>query len=401
MLQCRNGKRTIPAALKVAVDMAREGLITKEEAVTRIEAAQLDQILHPTIDPAAVRKVITTGLPASPGAACGQIVFSPDDAEKLKAQGKTVILVRNETSPEDIHGMHAAAGILTARGGMTSHAAVVARGMGRPCVSGASALRINHETRTLSAGESRSRRRHHHHRRLDRPGHRGRGADAPAGADRRLRHADGVGRQPAAHEGPHQCRHAGATPPRPANSAPKASASAAPSTCSSRPTGSCRARDDPGRDQEGRRAALAKILPMQKQDFIELFEIMEGLPVTIRLLDPPLHEFLPHDEAEIAELAQTLSMDGAALRAPLDQLNEYNPMLGHRGCRLAITYPEIAEMQVRAIFEAAFAVSKSTGEAVIPEVMIPLVATKAEFDILKTVIDKVAKEVQAASGALG
>jgi pyruvate,orthophosphate dikinase len=400
MLQCRNGKRTTPAALKVAVDMAREGLISKEEAITRIEAVQLDQLLHPTIDPSAVRKIMTTGLPASPGAACGEIVFSPDDAEKLKAAGKTVILVRTETSPEDIHGMHAAAGILTARGGMTSHAAVVARGMGRPCVSGASALRIDLEQRTLSAGGITLKEREL----ITIDGSTGqviqgevtmRQPELTGDFTTLMEWADGVRRMKV---------RTNADTPADAAQARKFGAEG---------IGLCRTEHmffDTDRimavremivaqDKEGRRTALAKILPMQRQDFIKLFEIMAGLPVTIRLLDPPLHEFLPHEDPEINELAQSLNMDASALRSRLAQLKEQNPMLGHRGCRLAITYPEIAEMQARAIFEAAVAVSKTGGAAVVPEVMIPLIATKAEFDILKAVIDKVAKEVEAASGA--
>ena len=400
MLQCRNGKRTTPAALKVAVDMAREGLISKEEAITRIEAVQLDQLLHPTIDPSAVRKIMTTGLPASPGAACGEIVFSPDDAEKLKAAGKTVILVRTETSPEDIHGMHAAAGILTARGGMTSHAAVVARGMGRPCVSGASALRIDLEQRTLSAGGITLKEREL----ITIDGSTGqviqgevtmRQPELTGDFTTLMEWADGVRRMKV---------RTNADTPADAAQARKFGAEG---------IGLCRTEHmffDTDRimavremivaqDKEGRRTALAKILPMQRQDFIKLFEIMAGLPVTIRLLDPPLHEFLPHEDPEINELAQALNMDASALRSRLAHLKEQNPMLGHRGCRLAITYPEIAEMQARAIFEAAVAASKSTGAAVVPEVMVPLIATKAEFDILKAVIDKVAKEVEAASGA--
>ncbi|MGO9483041.1 MAG: pyruvate, phosphate dikinase [Rhodomicrobium sp.] len=400
MLQCRNGKRTTTAALKIAVDMAREGLISKEEAVTRIEAAQLDQILHPTIDPAATRKIMTTGLPASPGAACGQIVFSPDDAELLKSQGKTVILVRNETSPEDIHGMHAAAGILTARGGMTSHAAVVARGMGRPCVSGASALRINNELRTLSAGGITLKEGDI----ITIDGSTGQVIEGQVA----MRQPELTGDFGTLMEWADSLRRmkvrTNADTPADAAQARKFGAEG---------IGLCRTEHmffDTDRimavremivatDKEGRRAALAKILPMQKQDFIKLFEIMAGLPVTIRLLDPPLHEFLPHGDEEIKELAQALNMDASALRARLNHLKEQNPMLGHRGCRLAITYPEIAEMQARAIFEAAVAVSKSSGSAVVPEVMIPLIATKAEFDILKAVIDKVAKEVEASSGA--
>ncbi len=399
MLQCRNGKRTIPAALKVAIDMAREGLISKEEAVLRIEAAQLDQLLHPTIDPTAQLKIIAKGLPASPGAACGEIVFSPDDAEKLRDQGHTVILVRNETSPEDIHGMHAAAGILTARGGMTSHAAVVARGMGRPCVSGASSIRINLEQRTLTAGDVTLKEGEI----ITIDGANGtviqgavqmRQPELTGDFGTLMEWADSLRRMKV---------RTNADTPADAKQAREFGAEG---------IGLCRTEHmffDPERimavremivaeNQDGRRAALAKILPMQRQDFIGLFEIMAGLPVTIRLLDPPLHEFLPHGDAEINELAQSLNIDAGALRARLGQLHEQNPMLGHRGCRLAITYPEIAEMQARAIFEAAVAVSKSTGNPVVPEVMVPLIATKAELDILKALIDKVAKEVQAAAG---
>jgi pyruvate,orthophosphate dikinase len=399
MLQCRNGKRTTPAALKIAVDMAREGLIDKEEAVLRIEAAQLDQLLHPTIDPSAERKILATGLPASPGAACGEIVLTPDDAEKLKAQGKTVILVRAETSPEDIHGMHAAAGILTARGGMTSHAAVVARGMGRPCVSGASALRINLELRTISAGGVTLKEGDL----ITIDGSTGQVIEGAV----KMRQPELTGDFNALMEWADGLRRlkvrTNADTPADASQARKFGAEG---------IGLCRTEHmffDADRimamremivspDQEGRRAALAKILPMQRKDFTELFEIMAGLPVTIRLLDPPLHEFLPQGDPEIAELAATLNMEPSALRARLNYLHESNPMLGHRGCRLAITYPEIAEMQARAIFEAAVEAARSTGTPVVPEVMVPLIATKAEFDILKTIIDRVAGEVQAASG---
>ncbi len=400
MLQCRIGKRTTSAALRIAVDLAREGLITKEEAVLRIEAKQLDQLLHPTIDPTAERKILTVGLPASPGAACGEIVFSPDEAEKLNGLGKRVILVRTETSPEDIHGMHAAAGILTARGGMTSHAAVVARGMGRPCVAGASALRIAPELGTVTVSGVTLRE-----------------GDLITidGSTGQVIHGEVAMRQPeltgdfaALMEWADATRRmkvrTNADTPNDASQARHFGAEG---------IGLCRTEHmffDTDRimavremivahDEGGRRAALAKILPMQRQDFIELFEIMAGLPVTIRLLDPPLHEFLPHYDEEINELAKSLNMDGSALRARLALLKEQNPMLGHRGCRLAITYPEIAEMQARAIFEATVAASRSTGTSIVPEVMIPLIATKAEFDILKAVIDKVAKEVQAATGA--
>jgi pyruvate,orthophosphate dikinase len=400
MLQTRSGKRTTRAALKIAVDMANEGLISKEEAILRIEATQLDQLLHPTLDPDSERKILATGLPASPGAACGEIVFSPDDAEKLKTMGRTVILVRAETSPEDIHGMHAAAGILTARGGMTSHAAVVARGMGRPCVSGASSVRINLEARTMSvmgqvlkegdiitidgstgqviSGEVKMRQ-----------------PELTGDFATLMEWADAVRRMKV---------RTNAETPREAEQARQFGAEG---------IGLCRTEHmffDTGRimamremivasHEEGRRAALAKILPMQRQDFIELFEIMAGLPVTIRLLDPPLHEFLPQQDEEIDELAAVMGIDPGGLRARLHQLEEENPMLGHRGCRLAISYPEIAEMQARAIFEAAVEAGRRTGAPVVPEIMVPLVALKAELDILKAIIVKVAKEVEAASGA--
>jgi pyruvate,orthophosphate dikinase len=399
MLQCRNGKRTTPAALRIAVDLAKEGLITREEAVTRIEATQLDQLLHPTIDPSAKREIIATGLPASPGAACGQIVFSPDDAEKLKDQGKTVILVRTETSPEDIHGMHAAAGILTARGGMTSHAAVVARGMGRPCVSGASALRINTELGTLSAGDVTLKEGDL----ITIDGSTGqvikgqvamRQPELTGDFAALMEWADGLRRMKV---------RTNADTPKDAAQARKFGAEG---------IGLCRTEHmffDATRimamremivahDTNGRRAALAKILPMQRQDFIDIFEIMGGLPVTIRLLDPPLHEFLPHGDEEINELAKSLKIEPSALRARLSALKEQNPMLGHRGCRLGISYPEISEMQARAIFEAAVEAGKKTGSPVVPEIMVPLIATKAELDILKAVIDRVAKEVQSATG---
>jgi pyruvate, orthophosphate dikinase len=399
MLQCRNGKRTTLAALKIAADLAREGLISKEEAINRIEAAQLDQLLHPTIDPSAERTIITTGLPASPGAACGEIVLSPDDAERLKAQGKSVILVRAETSPEDIHGMHAAAGILTARGGMTSHAAVVARGMGRPCVSGATALRINLELRTVSAAGVTLKEGDL----ITIDGSTGQVIQGEVA----MRQPELTGDFATLMEWADSIRRmkvrANADTPADAAQARQFGAEG---------IGLCRTEHmffDADRimamremiiasGEEGRRAALAKILPMQRKDFAELFEIMAGLPVTIRLLDPPLHEFLPHGDKEIAELAETLNIEPSALRARLLHLKEQNPMLGHRGCRLAITYPEIAEMQARAIFEAAVEAGKRTAKPVVPEIMIPLIATKAEFDILKAVVDKVAKEVEAASG---
>ncbi|MBN8919331.1 MAG: pyruvate, phosphate dikinase, partial [Rhizobiales bacterium] len=399
MLQTRGGKRTAKAALKIAVDLASEGLITQDEAVTRVEPASLDQLLHPTIDPNAARNVIATGLPASPGAACGEIVFSSDEAETLKAQGHRVILVRVETSPEDIHGMHAAEGILTARGGMTSHAAVVARGMGKPCVSGAGSLRIDYAASTMTVGGKTFRKGE-------------------------IITIDGAAGQVLAGEVPMQEPtlsgefatlmgwadakrklkvRTNADTPNDARVAVKFGAEG---------IGLCRTEHmffEGDRivavremiladDEKGRRAALAKLLPMQRDDFTALFEIMSGLPVTIRLLDPPLHEFLPHGDEEVAEVAKSMGADPRKLADRARELAEFNPMLGFRGCRLAIAYPEIAEMQARAIFEAAVAAGKRTGKPVTPEVMVPLIATKAEFDIVKERIDAMAAAVSKETG---
>ncbi len=394
MLQTRSGKRTSKASLKIAVDMAEEGLITREEAVLRIDPGQLDQLLHPMLDPNAEIRILTTGLPASPGAATGEIVFDADKAEALKQHGHTVILVRTETSPEDIHGMHAAAGILTARGGMTSHAAVVARGMGRPCVSGAGAIRIDMKERTMLIGDTM----------LDEgdiitingaKGHVIEGKvpmlqpELSGDFARLMTWADEIRRMRI---------RANADTPRDAKQAREFGAEG---------IGLCRTEHmffDEDRilavrrmilasDEAGRREALSKLLPMQRQDFIELFEIMAELPVTIRLLDPPLHEFLPHLDDEIREVAQALGAEEDFVRHRLAQLREVNPMLGHRGCRLAITYPEVTEMQARAIFEAAIEAKRKTGKLVSPEVMIPLVGLRKEFDILRVVIDKVARDV--------
>src|SRR5256885_5843219 len=402
MLQTRSGKRTAKAALRIAVELAGEGMITREEAVARIDPAALDQLLHPTIDPAAERKVIATGLPASPGAAAGEIVFSADAAETLRAQGRRVILVRVETSPEDIHGMHAAEGILTARGGMTSHAAVVARGMGKPCVSGAGTLRIDAAAgslavagHSLEAGDVITIDGSTGQVLLGRapmiePALSGEFATLMGWADK-LRKL-GV--------------RANADTPGDARVALKFGAEG---------IGLCRTEHmffDEHRiravremilagDEKSRRAALAKLLPMQRTDFVELFEIMQGLPVTIRLLDPPLHEFLPHSEKEIAEVAAAMGADAKKLADRARELNEFNPMLGFRGCRLALAYPEIAEMQARAIFEAAVEAAKRTGKPVVPEVMVPLIATKAELDLVKASIDAMAEAVARGSGRGG
>ncbi|MBX9773360.1 MAG: pyruvate, phosphate dikinase [Xanthobacteraceae bacterium] len=400
MLQTRSGKRTAKAALRIAVELANEGVITRKEAVTRVDPAALDQLLHPTIDPNAERKVIATGLPASPGAAAGEIVFSADDAETMKSQGKKVILVRVETSPEDIHGMHAAEGILTTRGGMTSHAAVVARGMGKPCVSGAGSLRVDYKSGTLTASG-------HTYKRGDFITVDGSTGQVLAGRVAMVEPAlsgEFATLMGWADEVRKLGVRANADTPNDARVAVKFGAEG---------IGLCRTEHmffDEDRiravremiladDEKQRRAALAKLLPMQRNDFAELFEIMGGLPVTIRLLDPPLHEFLPHSEEEIAEVAAAMGADPRKLADRARELHEFNPMLGFRGCRLAIAYPEIAEMQARAIFEAATAAGRKTGKAVVPEVMVPLIATKAELDLVKGRIDAMAEAVAKETGA--
>jgi pyruvate,orthophosphate dikinase len=400
MLQTRNGKRTTKAALKIAIDMADEGLISTDEAVLRIEPAGLDQLLHPTIDPKAKRDLVATGLPASPGAASGECVFNSDEAEALKAQGHKVILVRVETSPEDINGMHAAEGILTARGGMTSHAAVVARGMGKPCVSGAGGIRVDYQAQVMTA----SGRTFKKGDLLTIDGSTGevlagsvpmRQPELSGDFARLMEWADAARRLKV---------RANAETPTDARAARSFGAEG---------IGLCRTEHmffDADRivavremiladTQEDRRKALAKILPMQRGDFVELFEIMKGLPVTIRLLDPPLHEFLPKTDEEIEEVAKSMKVDPAKLRDRAIALHEFNPMLGLRGCRLDVAYPEIAEMQARAIFEAAFDVAKKSGESIKPEIMVPLVATKAELDLVKGLIDKTYTEVSKERGA--
>ena len=394
MLQTRNGKRTAKAALKMSVDMASEGLISREEAVMRVDPASLDQLLHPTIDPASPRDVVATGLPASPGAATGVVVFDADEAQRRGGAGEAVILVREETSPEDIHGMHAARGIVTARGGMTSHAAVVARGMGRPCVSGAGDIRIDEKAgvfhvrgRSIRAGEV-----------VTVDGSRG---DVLAGAVQMIEPeltgdfatlmgwADGFRRLKV---------RANAETPLDARTARQFGAEG---------IGLCRTEhmffDDQriqavremilADDETGRRAALAKILPMQKADFVEIFTIMEGLPVTIRLLDPPLHEFLPQTEEDVRAVAEAGGLDADKLWRRVRELHESNPMLGHRGCRLGISYPEIYEMQVRAIFEAACEIASAGHTAPILEIMHPLVAKGEEMRFLRNLTDRVARAV--------
>ncbi len=393
MLQTRRGKRSAVAALRIAVDMVEEGLISRSEAVCRIEPASLDQLLHPRLDPLGEKTLLARGLPASPGAASGAVVFNADDAEAEGAKGP-VILVRIETSPEDIHGMNAAKGILTTRGGMTSHAAVVARGMGRPCVTAARDLRVDYENKTLrmmnkvvKEGETIT---------LDgatgevflgevrtiEPELSDKFATIMAWADeiRRL----GV--------------RANAETREEVETALKYGAEG---------IGLARTEHmffDPDRvlamremimanDREGRERALARLLPIQRRDFVELFSMMAGHPVTVRLLDPPLHEFLPHEESEFEELAAVSGVDAATMHRRAARLQEFNPMLGHRGCRLGITYPEIYEMQVQAILEAALEVSETSGASVVPEIMVPLVASAREMEILKEIIDRVAARV--------
>ncbi|WP_300545672.1 pyruvate, phosphate dikinase [Maricaulis sp.] len=399
MLQTRNGKRTARAALKIAVDMATEGLITTDEAVMRVDPAQLDQLLHPTLDPEAERDVLTTGLPASPGAASGKVVFDSDEAEERRKMGEKVILVRIETSPEDIHGMHAAEGIITARGGMTSHAAVVARGMGRPCVSGAGQIKIDYANRQFTVGrrvvkdgetvtiDGASGQVLYGEARMIKPELTGDFGKLMAWADthRRMKVRTNA-------ETPADCQTA--------------------VDFGAEGIGLCRTEHmffESDRiaavremilsnDQDGRVTALDKILPMQRDDFAQIFRIMGDRPCTIRLLDPPLHEFLPHTEEDVVDVARATGLPADQLLARARDLAESNPMLGHRGCRLGITYPEIYEMQARAIFEAQVAVEKETGFQPLAEVMIPLVATPAELSILKARVAGVAKAVAEESG---
>ena len=399
MLQTRNGKRTTPASLRMAVEMANEGLIDRAEAIRRVNASALDQLLHPMLDPNAERKLLAKGLPASPGAASGVVVFNSDEAEARAVNGEAVILVRIETSPEDIHGMHAARGIVTTRGGMTSHAAVVARGMGRPCVAGAGGMTVDHNAQTIRTG----------------------GVTVQAGDTITIDGSTGeifLGSVPMIEpalsgdfatlmewaDGARRMKvRANAETPLDAETARKFGAEG---------IGLCRTEHmffDPERigavrhmimahDEAGRRAALARLLPHQRDDFVQLFRIMAGLPVTIRLLDPPLHEFLPHGDAELTEVAEALGTDVETMRRRAAELAEANPMLGHRGCRLGISFPEIYEMQARAIFEGALAVAEETGAAPVPEIMIPLVGARKELEITRAQVEKVSQEVFAAAG---
>lgn len=399
ILQTRSGKRTAPAALKIAVEMVHNEIISIEEALLRVEPGALDQLLHPTLDPNAVRDVLTKGLPASPGAASGMVVFNADEAETLSKDGKDVILVRIETSPEDIHGMHAARGILTSRGGMTSHAAVVARGMGRPCVSGAGALHINMAEGTIAVNDRIIK--NHDIITID-----GGNGEVMAGQVATIK--------------PELSGHFNelmgwADTKRTLNVRTNAETpldASAARDFGAEGIGLCRTEHmffDAERivnvrqmimsaDEEGRRKALEKLLPHQRADFVELFTIMKGLPVTVRLLDPPLHEFLPHKEEDFVDVANAMGVEMAFLKRRAEELHEFNPMLGHRGCRLGISFPEIYEMQTQAIIEAALEVSKTLGEAVIPEIMVPLVGSAKELEILRELICKLADEIIEASG---
>lgn len=394
MLQTRSGKRTAKAALKIAVEMEGEGLIDREEAVSRIDPMALDQLLHPSLDPDAPRDVVAKGLPASPGAASGKIALDADTAEQWAHRGDDVILVRVETSPEDIHGMHAARGILTARGGMTSHAAVVARGMGRPCVSGAADVRIDIGAREATIGG-----------RIFAEGDvvtlDGATGEVMAGEVARIE-PELVGDFATIMEWADVARRmrvrTNAETPDDCRTARGFGAEG---------IGLCRTEHmffDTSRiaavremilaeSEEGRRTALAKLLPEQRADFQGIFEVMVGLPVTIRLLDPPLHEFLPQREEDFGEVARATGVEIEQLKRRAGELHEFNPMLGHRGCRLGITFPEIYEMQARAIFEAACAVKQASGEAPLPEVMIPLAATQREVAILRALVDRIAETV--------
>ena len=395
MLQTRNGKRTAKAAVKIAVDMVNEGLITEKEAVLRVAPEQLDQLLHPSLDPNAPKDVIAKGLPASPGAAAGEVVFSADEAEAANKLGLKVILVRVETSPEDIHGMHAAQGILTARGGMTSHAAVVARGMGKCCVSGCGEIKINYKTQQFT---DRNGDVHNKGDIITLDGSSGevmRGTIATVKPELTgdfgilMGWVDGFRRL------------------KVRTNADSPEDAAVARSFGAEGIGLCRTEHmffDANRimavremilaaDLEGRQLALAKIIDMQRADFLGLFREMKGLPVTIRLLDPPLHEFLPHGDKDIADLAQSMGVTVDTLKHKVEFLHEFNPMLGHRGCRLGITFPEVYDMQVRAIMEAACQLVKEEGFDIVPEIMIPLISEVKELEILRANAVAVADEV--------
>ena len=395
MLQTRSGKRTAKASIKIAVDMVSEKLITKDEALLRIDPKILDTLLHPTLDPKAKKNVIVKGLPASPGAATGKVTFNADDAEQMKANNQNTILVRVETSPEDIHGMHAAVGILTCRGGMTSHAAVVARGMGRACVSGAGNIKIDYTNKIFKVENIEVKEG-------DIITIDGSTGEVMLGEVKTI-NPDISGDFSEIMKWADETRtlkiRANAETPLDSRTAREFGAEG---------IGLCRTEhmffDEErilyvrqmilSKTKEDRLKALDKILPFQKKDFLEIFTIMKGFPVTVRLLDPPLHEFLPKTDKEIDIVANSLKIHSSEIKNRINYLHEENPMLGHRGCRLAISFPEIYEMQCRAIFEALFELQKQKIESIIPEIMIPLVATQKEIEILRALVDKVAQEVQ-------
>ena len=400
MLQCRNGKRTAQAAVRMAVEMVEEGLLNKEEAIMRVGADQLDQLLHPMLDPKAKKNVIATGLPASPGAAVGRAVFCAEDAEAWAAKGEKVILIRNETSPEDIGGMHASQGVITARGGMTSHAAVVARGMGTPCVSGSHDIVISYKDKTMTTksgvvvkeGDWVS---------LD--GGKGQIIEGQVPTVKADTNSGNFGKLMGWVDELRTMEvRANAETPKDAQQARDFGAQGIGLARTEHMFFDAERIPDMramilSDNEEGRRAALARLLPYQKQDFKDLFKIMNGLPVVVRLLDPPLHEFLPHTDAEMQELANKMGMTLQQVKNRADALHEANPMLGHRGCRLPITYPEICEMQTRAILEAAIE-CEDAGIKVIPEIEVPLTGSKKELDIVKNIIDTTAEKVFAEKG---
>ena len=395
MLQTRSGKRTAKSAVKIAVDMVKENLISKKEAVLRVEPNSLDTLLHPTLDEKSNIEIIAKGLPASPGAASGKVVFTSDDAERLNASMQNTILVRVETSPEDIHGMHAAKGILTARGGMTSHAAVVARGMGRPCVSGSSEIEIDYEKKLFKVQDREIKEGDL----ITIDGSTGRiilgevktvKPEISGEFSKLMNWADNYRKL--------KIRTNSETPLD----------SKTARDFGAEGIGLCRTEhmffDEErilsvremilSKTKDDRLLALSKLLPHQKKDFIDIFKIMNGLPVTVRLLDPPLHEFLPRTDKEIAEVASSLNIPIKELEARISELHEQNPMLGHRGCRLGISFPEIYEMQCRAIFEALVQCKKQKVKSIIPEIMIPLVSTEAEIKIMKDLVIRIAKQVE-------
>jgi len=395
MLQTRSGKRTAKAAVKIAVDMVKEKLITNREAILRVDPNTLDTMLHPTLDEKAEKKVIASGLPASPGAASGKVTFSADDAERLKEQMQDTILVRVETSPDDINGMHAAKGILTARGGMTSHAAVVARGMGKPCVSGSSEIKIDYENKIFKSGKFEIK-------------------------EGELITIDGssgkvmLGKVPTVKpdiSGDFSKLMVWADQYRKLKVRTNSETPADTKTArdfGAEGIGLCRTEhmffDEKriisvremilSKTLEDRKKALTKLLPYQKSDFFEIFKIMHGLPVTVRLLDPPLHEFLPKTDKDIDDIAKELNISHHDIKSRIAELHEQNPMLGHRGCRLGISFPEIYQMQCQAIFEALAECKKKKIKLVIPEIMIPLVSTAAEIQILRNLVDKTAERIQ-------